>query len=124
MDTQTFIGFGFANSNVGAHRMAKASCDQQAQAVANAFAALVKCEGNCKPVGTTRIVNSKEFGPVKIAPGWWIDLLEITYDLIVNCVQPRVPPAPGPVQTLPGDIAPVTGQSKTRRPRKQVRKRK
>jgi len=126
MDTQSFTGFGFSNSKVGAHRMAKASCDRQAQAVVNAFAALVRCEGTCKPVGTIRIVNSQETGPIQVAPGWWIDVLEITYDLIVSCVKPRiVPPVPGPILpgTLPGDIADVTEHSQTgKRPRKRVRK--
>lgn len=86
----------------------------------------MKCEGNCKPVGTIRIVNSRESGPIQVVAGWWIDVLEITYDLIVSCVQPRIPPVPGPFRpgTLPGDIAGVGEHSQTRRPRKQVRKSK
>lgn len=126
MDTQTFVGVGFAASDIAAHRMAKASCDAQAQAVANAFAALVKCQGKCIPVGSIQIVSSNESGPIQVVPGWWLDVLEITYNLIVSCVQPVVPPPLQPPlrpQTVPGDIAHVTEQSRTgKRPRKPQRK--
>ena len=125
MDTQTFVGTGFATSDIGAHRMAKASCDAQALAVANAFAALAKCQGKCTPVGSIQIVSSSENGPIEVAPGWWIDVLEITYNLIVSCVQvvvPLPPPLPLVPRTVPGDIAPVTEHSRTEKPPNRRRK--
>lgn len=126
MDTQSFVGFGLAGTKVDAHKTAKASCDQQAQAVANGFAALVKCAGTCKPMGSIRIVKSQETGPFEVTQGLWIDVLVITYDLIVSCVQLVVaPPPPAPLRpkTLPADIAPVTEKTNPgRRPRKPVRK--
>jgi hypothetical protein len=94
--TFQYGGLGFGKSAIDAHQMAKSQCDAQVKAAADQFAQLEQClppaigtARPCSPVGSFSIVSSKEFGPVEVASGFWIDGLLIDYDIMVTCVRKK-----------------------------------
>ena len=114
--------FGPCDNQAEADAGAKAKAIREAMSAAMAEFINHKCPGNCVSMPIPKLVDSGA-GPITAiagggafnAFGWakaQLDVVCIHFDI------PTIPPTPPatlpPIQTLPGDIAPVGGSTRTR----------